>query len=111
MPRAHTRTWLRAAHNRPSLTAEEGIRQQLEVSPGISQGNQCQCSMSDCLSTNFHALKCCTLGRKKAQVSASFQLVLLIRLSHGEKTGYLSAILKNTSLERASSLVLCIADE
>lgn len=104
MPRAHTRTWLRAARNCPSLIAAEGIRQQLEVSPGISQGSECQCSMSDCLSTNFHAPKCCVLGRKKAQVATSFHLPLLRHLVHGEKMGYLSENLKNTSLERVSSL-------
>lgn len=99
----HTRTWLPTARNWPSLTAGEGIRQQLEVSPGISQSNHCQCSVSDYLSTNFHALKCFILVRKKAQVSASFLhyfSFLCWHTHHMEKRRTsLVWFLKNSSLE------------
>jgi len=45
------------------------------MSPGISQGNQCQRSVSDYTSTNFHALKCFILGRKQAQSQLNFHII------------------------------------
>lgn len=97
MPQTPTRIWLPAARNCSSLTAGEGIRQQLEVSPEISQSYQRQCRVSDYLSTNFNALKCFILGRRKAQVSAS----LAECTYHMEKRGTsLMQFKNNYSLER-----------